>query len=144
MKRSGLRRVKGEIKMLKRINLNSRDMSPDKPLEELSQMKTRRVKMTLKLDKTTWIGAKGRAFERVQLAFEVARFEPPQPVGPGQTGTYVANIIDQYRTDLTENQVLAIIYFGMTNTIELLKWEKNNPARTLADMELAYNSAIGK
>lgn len=57
--------------------------------------------------KSTWVG--DRWFRRVCQAFLERGYQPPHPDTGGGNGAYAMNIIDQYRADLTEAQVMGII-----------------------------------
>lgn len=59
--------------------------------------------------RTHYIGSEGAAFERLGMVFAAMGYREPAPEFAGARGNYVQNIIDQYRTDLTEDEVLQAI-----------------------------------
>jgi hypothetical protein len=58
---------------------------------------------------TDYIGATGAAFKRLSYVFERIGHTPPATEFDGAEGNYVANIVNQYQTDLSRNEVLKII-----------------------------------
>lgn len=59
--------------------------------------------------RTQYIGSEGAAFERLGMVFEAMGYRKPSPEFEGARGNYVQNIINEYRSDLTEDEVLQAI-----------------------------------
>jgi len=75
--------------------------------------------------KTEFVGSSGAAFARVSLAFQSLGYRAPTP-DSGSTGAYVLNIIEQYRADLSEEQTLDVISYGLRHS---RAWHQDNVAR---------------
>ncbi len=84
--------------------------------------------------KSTWIGSEGRLFERVRLVFEGLSYAPPTTDTDNESGAYAMNIVDQYRADFTEEEILQIIDYARHNTIENLRAHKEYGALTREDV----------
>lgn len=73
---------------------------------------------------SAYIGSRGAAFQRVGLAFQLWGYVPPHVdvVSPDSEspGAYVSNIVSQYRNDLTPEQTLALIWYGLMHRKEQL------------------------
>lgn len=80
--------------------------------------------MTTKL--TDWIGQEGRLFERVGLVFEGLGYLPPTLDMPGGTGAYVANIVEQYRADFTQEEIMQIVEYAKSHTLGDLRHDKEH------------------
>lgn len=70
---------------------------------------------------TMWIGAEGRLFERASEVFRILGYQIPKPDVEGGDGAYLMNIMNQYRADLTEEEVGWIVEFARTMTLASLK-----------------------
>lgn len=81
------------------------------------------------ISKSEFIGTNGAAFERVGLAFEALGYRTPRP-DTGSDGAYALNIVEQYRADLSEDEALAVIEYGLRNTRAALRaWVKDAGTR---------------
>ena len=81
-----------------------------------------------------WIGREFGAFRRVSLAFNQLGFNPPRPdYGSGGKGAYVMNIVRQYQADLSPDQAMAIIRYGLNYPIA------SPPSWTLQEIFSLYN-----
>ena len=84
----------------------------------------------MKVPLNMFVGETGRAFERVCLAFRAYGFEPPKPdetTGGNASGAYVSNILPQYQSDLSQDETLAIIEFGLTHPVGDLEYYARDP-----------------
>lgn len=75
----------------------------------------------MKVSRSQWIGAEGRAFERVCLAFEALGYEPPKAE---VSGAYATNIVQQYKANLSESEALDVIAYALENSVATLKQDK--------------------
>lgn len=64
---------------------------------------------------------RGAAFERVELAFRALGYDAPAADAPGNAGAYASNIAAQYAADLTEDEALAVIDYGLSHDLDALK-----------------------
>ena len=88
----------------------------------------------MKVPLNRWIGEEGRAFERVGLAFRAYGFEPPlgdSIDGRHLHGAYAYNIVSEYQADLSQNETLAVIEFGLVHAIETLAAYASDPQSLL-------------
>ena len=75
-----------------------------------------------------WIGQEGQLFKRVSLVFEGLGFTPPTldtTTEGSATGAYVSNIEEQYRTNLSLDEIIQIIDYAKANTLENLQHAKS-------------------
>lgn len=85
------------------------------------------------ISKASYIGSNGAEFKRVSLAFQICGFVPPHEEtinGIGTGGGFVMNLIDPYlnSNELTEDQALMIIMYGLAHSKETLQHELDTPA----------------
>ena len=85
------------------------------------------------VSKTYFAGARGAEFTRVQAVFQAAGFQPPKPDVTGGEGAYVSNIVDQYRADLLEMEVLAFIAYGLTMSLATIQQQALGRRQIVAD-----------
>lgn len=69
--------------------------------------------------RNSYIGHTGSLWERVTLVFEGLGYQPPRPDTP-DGGAYLTNIADQYRADLSEEEVIQIVEYASANVYEYL------------------------
>ena len=84
------------------------------------------------ITKASYIGPNGAEFERASLAFQICGFVPLQEEiihGERTGGGFIMNLINPYlwSNDLTEEQALAIIEYGLHSSREKLSRELSNP-----------------
>jgi len=109
----------------------------------LQVLKGKRARATI--SNNEWIGSVSRKFHRVGLAFQIYGHRAPLPdedsKGKPTSGAYVLNILDQYRQVLTEEEIQAIIWYGLTNEeLHLLNHELGHPS--LLGLVEAYHAYV--
>jgi len=72
--------------------------------------------------KSQWIGSEGAAFERVSMAFESLGYSAPRAdEGSNGGGAYAMNIVRQYAADLSDQDALAIVNYGLKNSRQVIQ-----------------------
>ncbi len=67
-----------------------------------------------------WIGTNGAAFARVSAAFASIGLTAPK-ADTNSSGAYAMNIAEQYLADLSRHEAMAVIRFGLQNSLTYIQ-----------------------